>query len=804
MNSMTNFARILLRQFSYLIILLILGATLSCAQTPVEQGTVLKRITADWGVRFSDWEASADPCVGNWSGVTCDIQTKSRVTHLNLSGQGLRGPIPSTIGELVYLEGLDLANNNVSDPMPGEIGKLVHLKVLNLSTNNFASPPPDALLKCNVLETLLMKENSITGQLPLWIGQLVTLRTLDLSQNKLWGGLPLEYGNLLNLVNMYLWENELSGFLPSEWNGLVNLEILQMGHNYLTGNIPNWLSELPKARDVVFSRNQFYGPASNLTKLIVNGNFTSAISRWLFDCNYLEGDWPTFNVPTVQVKYFSNCWNNETDGCATIGCNQNATQDTPSNCSRIYNCPNFFEERRVSQFIECSPCPPSQFITDGTRCVCGRDRVDKVSKTPVEALIGGVVGGIVVIIFAAILIILICRRKPALKYQQFGRKYEGIGDPWTVPKDLDRFTLQELERATNNFSEEYFIGEGGFGKVYRGVLPDGKVVAIKCASNEGAQGQTEFRNELALLSRLHHRHLCALEGFCDEDGLQLLVYEFMVNGDLHQNLFGKSSLNAAQRFEVAVGIARGLDYLHSFANPPVIHRDIKPSNVLLDEYNVAKLADFGISKATPELHTHISTRPVGTIGYLDPDYFRTNQLTIASDVFAFGIVILELVTGQRVFDTSRLNGINLTDWVIPKFKEGGIHAIIDPRLSETNYDATLFTNLTEVGLKCSKIDRNDRPTMKEVLTILEPYASRALKENSSSLNPKWSTEYFKNKSLFEDSRQFAPNSMNGKPYNSGESSINSHDTNCFSTEASEDLAALKAGFDFEAVFREIL
>lgn len=115
----------------------------------------------------------------------------------------------------------------------------------------------------------------------------------------------------------------------------------------------------------------------------------------------------------------------------------------------------------------------------------------------------------------------------------------GLNDPWTVPKELNRFTLQELEKATDNFSQEFFIGEGGFGRVYRGVLNDGKIVAIKCASKGSAQGQNEFRNELALLSRLHHRHLVGLEGFCDDDGLQILVYEFMSNGDLHDNLLGK-------------------------------------------------------------------------------------------------------------------------------------------------------------------------------------------------------------------------------------------------------------------------
>jgi len=265
------------------------------------------------------------------------------------------------------------------------------------------------------------------------------------------------------------------------------------------------------------------------------------------------------------------------------------------------------------------------------------------------------------------------------------------------------------------------------------------------------------------------------------------VYEFMANGDLHDNLFGKdnrTTMNATQRLEVAVGIARGLDYLHSFANPPVIHRDVKPSNVLLDDFMVAKLADFGISKISPELYTHVSTRPLGTMGYMDPDYFRTNQLTLASDVFAFGVVLLEIVTGQRVFNTSRVDGINLNDWVRPRFNAGGIKEVIDERLGE-DYDEDLFTVLTEVGLACSRSDRMDRPSMKEVLNTLEPFAVKALKE--SAQEPRWSISHFKNKSLFDEA-PFEP--AVPRPSRSGDSSGTMDSSSKPSTVPSDAFTAL--------------
>lgn len=277
---------------------------------------------------------------------------------------------------------------------------------------------------------------------------------------------------------------------------------------------------------------------------------------------------------------------------------------------------------------------------------------------------------------------------------------------------------------------------GGFGNVYQGFLNDGKIVAIKCASLRSAQGHKEFQNELTLLARLHHRNLVGLLGFCDDGGLQILVYEYMSNGDLYDNLFGtdgRPSLNSYQRVEVALGIARGLDYLHSFADPPVIHRDIKASNILLDEFMVAKLADFGVSKISPEPYSHISTRPVGTMGYVDPEYFRTNQVTVSSDIYSFGIVLLEIITGKPIIDDQRGENTNLEDWVKPRFILRGVKEIVDPKF-KGDYDEELFTKMTELAIRCTSAKRNDRPTMKEVLNILEPLARASLEALSERMH----------------------------------------------------------------------
>ncbi|CAN5962141.1 unnamed protein product [Sphagnum jensenii] len=295
---------------------------------------------------------------------------------------------------------------------------------------------------------------------------------------------------------------------------------------------------------------------------------------------------------------------------------------------------------------------------------------------------------------------------------------------WQIPNDVKKYAFLELAKATDNFSAAHEIGAGGFGKVFCGTFDDGKMVAIKRARGESMQGMKEFRNEVLLLSRLHHRHLVKLEGFCDDKGLQILVYEFMKNGNLHDFLLdgnGSKLLSWGKRLEIAVGIAQGLDYLHSYADPPVIHRDVKPSNILLDENLIAKVSDFGISKENEDSFTHISTRPAGTAGYLDPEYFLRRQLTTASDVYGYGVLLLEIITGQQAIDHMRVEEMNLIRWVKPRFKKEGVERIVDPKLGN-DYNKETMSVMTEVALMCAASSKNDRPSMK-VSQVMHFYKS---------------------------------------------------------------------------------
>ncbi|MCO5561929.1 hypothetical protein L7F22_015555 [Adiantum nelumboides] len=285
------------------------------------------------------------------------------------------------------------------------------------------------------------------------------------------------------------------------------------------------------------------------------------------------------------------------------------------------------------------------------------------------------------------------------------------------------FSYQELEQATGVFDKENEVGKGSFSIVYRGVLNDGRIVAVKRAAAMPSQQQkdsNEFRNELDLLSRLNHAHLLTLLGFCDEREERLLVYELMANGTLHEQLHGSNShqLGWVRRVTIAVQAARGLEYLHGYACPPVIHRDIKSSNILLDDEWNARVSDFGLSLLGPmDSDSPLSELPAGTLGYLDPEYYRLHYLTTKSDVYSFGVLLLEIMSGRKAIDMEYDKG-NIVEWAVPLIKEGQVQYVLDPRLEPPpNLDAV--HKIARVAVRCVKMRGKDRPSMDKVTTFLE-------------------------------------------------------------------------------------
>ncbi|CAI5974183.1 unnamed protein product [Closterium sp. NIES-64] len=294
--------------------------------------------------------------------------------------------------------------------------------------------------------------------------------------------------------------------------------------------------------------------------------------------------------------------------------------------------------------------------------------------------------------------------------------------PFTVPSThVQRMSLAELEEATGGFCEEQMIGAGGFGPVYRGVLANGRVVAVKRRAVDSMQGSTEFNNELKFLSKIRHPHLVALIAFCEEQGQQLLVYEFMAQGNLREHLYAPYSPIPHSPLPLSSLPFRipGIEYLHVALRPSIIHRDIKTTNILLDDSLCAKVADFGLSRLGPQDNTHVSTNVKGTAGYLDPEYYTVQQLTDRSDVFSFGVVLLELVSGRQPIDLSRPRvDWNIIDWARKHLQQGDIEAIVDPTLPPSEFLIDAMWKVAEVGILCVEPMGINRPSISEVVREL--------------------------------------------------------------------------------------
>ncbi|GFS30505.1 malectin/receptor-like protein kinase family protein [Actinidia rufa] len=364
------------------------------------------------------------------------------------------------------------------------------------------------------------------------------------------------------------------------------------------------------------------------------------------------------------------------------------------------------------------------------------EKEDSGASSPVLAVVGGVIGGVLVV---AVMGVLIFRRRrrvrdsgPSVAKSSWvpisvtaGTSTSTKTNASSLPSDLCRhFSISEIRSATRNFTDDFMIGTGGFGNVYKGYIDGGATtVAIKRLDSKSNQGAREFQTEIGMLSKLRHLHLVSLIGYCDDDGEMILVYDYMANGTLRDHLYKTENppLSWKNRLQICLGAARGLHYLHTGAKHMIIHRDVKSTNILLDDKWVAKVSDFGLSKTGPDnvAQTHVTTVVKGSFGYVDPEYYRRQQLTEKSDVYSFGVVLLEVLCARPAIVTGLpKEQVSLAVWGRYCMRKGTIDQIVDPHLMGQIAPECL-RKFGEIVDSCLRDEGIQRPTMSDVVWGLE-------------------------------------------------------------------------------------
>ncbi|XWS58252.1 hypothetical protein CRYUN_Cryun08bG0018000 [Craigia yunnanensis] len=406
--------------------------------------------------------------------------------------------------------------------------------------------------------------------------------------------------------------------------------------------------------------------------------------------------------------------------------------DTAGNISACSTYPSMYTAAIVNQF---GPTDRAN-----AKCLFSLEfKPEKSNSRRHQSIIAGVtVGSVVGLLgaFSAILFLLIRRyRKNKMeKSNPVVEKNDSVEDETSLvfgfglysrSTSLIKFKIEEIKNATLNFSRKNLIGMGGYGNVYKGILPDGSEVAIKRSKNCSVAGDASFVNEVEVIASVKHVNLVALRGFCTatvplEGHQRIIVCDLMHNGSLYDHLFGsgKKKLSWPVRQKIALGTARGLAYLHHGLHPAIIHRDIKSSNILLDETFEPKVADFGLAKIKSEGMTHLSTRVAGTLGYVAPEYALYGKLTEKSDVYSFGVVLLELLSGKNAYANKEGKIFRLTDWAWELVEQGRTLDVIEQGMPEIGLPEVMEQYVL-IAVLCSHPTLHVRPTMDQIVTILE-------------------------------------------------------------------------------------
>ncbi|KQJ84618.1 probable LRR receptor-like serine/threonine-protein kinase At1g56130 [Brachypodium distachyon] len=678
------------------------------------------------------------------------------------------------LNNMTSLSTLVLRNCRISDKLVSvDFSKFRNLNLLDLSFNNITGQVPQTLLNLNSLNFLFLGNNSLSGSLPSSIGS--SLKNLDFSYNQLSGSVPSwARSSQLNLVaNNFLADSSGNSVLPTGWeclqrntpcflgspqsssfavdsggNGLISGSDNSMyqpddigtklgaASYYVTG-APTWgVSNVGRFMDasngsyIIYSSQQFQNTLD--TELFRNARMSPSSLRY-FGIGLENGNYTV----TLQFAEFdfpdSQSWKSTGRRVFDIYV-QGERKEQNFDIRKAAGGKSYIAVRRqytikvTKNFLDIhlfwagkgTCCIPTQgYYGPAISALSATPNFTPTVRNAAVKKSGSNTGVIVGVLVAVAVLGLLAvagifiwrqkRRKLLLEQQEL---YSIVGRPNVL-------SYAELRSATENFSSSNLIGQGGYGSVYKGKLVDGRLVAVKQLSEASHQGKREFAAEIETISRVQHRNLVKLYGCCLEGNKPLLVYEYLENGSLDKALFGKGSSNLdwPTRFEICLGIARGLAYLHEESSIRVVHRDIKASNVLLDANLNPKISDFGLAKLYDDQKTHVSTKVAGTFGYLAPEYAMRGHMTEKVDVFAFGVVLLETLAGRpNYYSTLDEDKVYIFEWVWELYEANHPLDVVDPRLEE--FDSEEVLRAIKVALVCTQGSPHQRPSMSRVVAML--------------------------------------------------------------------------------------
>ncbi|XP_057483879.1 receptor kinase-like protein Xa21 isoform X1 [Actinidia eriantha] len=646
-------------------------------------------ITSDpLSILTNNWSTTTtSTAVCHWIGVICTTR-HHRVAALVLSHMGLTGTIPPHIGNLSFLVQLDIYNNSFHGYLPQEMARLRRLKHIVVGDNKFGGLIPSWLGEISQLEILHFRNNSFTGNIPQEIGDLHNLRSLDMDSNQLTGFIPAAIFNISTLQLIDFSYNSLSGSLPVDiCYRLSNLESLSLSQNEFDGLIPSRWNKCSQLQRLSLSYNKFRGPlpseignSTMLTWLRLSGNNLEGvipdeigelpkIEELVLSFNNLSGSIPTtlFNSSTIQlISIVSN----------------RLAGNLPS--GQYLSLPNL-KSLHLGNNTLTGTIP--SIITNASQLT----NLDLASK-------------------------LIIRRRKRLKPPTLSDEF--------LPKTFERVTYQELLRATEGFSESNLLGIGSFGSVYKGILTNGTILAIKVFNLQVESAFKSFDTECEILRNIRHRNLTKVISSCSSPDFKALILEYMPNGNLEKWLYSHNYfLDISKKLEILIDVACALEYLHHGYSTPVLHLDLKPSNVLLDEDMVARVSDFGIAKFLGDDENAAHTKTIATLGYMAPEYGSEGLVSTKCDVYSFGIMLMETFTRTSPTDEKFIGDFSLRRWVEESLPNEIIQVadtnLLRPGEEDYSVKVQCVSSIMELALHCSTVSPNKRINMKDVLASLK-------------------------------------------------------------------------------------